>query len=85
MFPAAGKIHLLRLIIDSVRSLGDGDGQDKYRTPEVSHVQAEWVGWRSGVSAKESEPSISERQKYTALMKDVSSLATMLYVFGGNF
>ena len=84
-FPDAGESHLLGLVIESVRSLGDDEGHNKYSTPEVSQVQAEWVGWRSGVSAKALEPSILERQKYVSVMKDVSNSTTIIYVFGGNF
>ena len=57
-FPAAGESQLSGLVIDSVRSLGADEGHDKYSTPEVFHVQAEWVGWRSDVSAKALEPSL---------------------------
>ena len=85
-FPAAGDDHLLRLITDAISSLGDGEsGHENYTVPPVVQVSAEWVGWRSGVSAKESEPPISEEQKYKSLMKDVSSSVTVFYLFGGNF
>lgn len=85
-FPAAGDEHLLRLITDSIGSLGDGgSGHENYTLPPVVQVSAEWVGWRSGVSAKEAEPAVSEEQKYKYLMKDVSSSVTVFYLFGGNF
>ena len=85
-FPAAGDGHLLRIITDSIRSLGDGgSGHENYALPPVVPVSAEWVGWRSGVSEKEPEPPISEEQKYKSLVKDVSSSVTVFYLFGGNF
>lgn len=85
-FPAAGDNNLLRLVTDSISSLGDGEsGHENYSVPPVAQVSAEWTGWRSGISAKEAEPHISEEQKYMALMKDVSSSVTIFYLFGGNF
>ena len=85
-FPAAGDEHLLRLISDCIGSLGDGgSGHENYALRPVVQVSAEWVGWRSGVSAKEVEPAVSEEQKYKYLMKDVSSSVTVFYLFGGNF
>ena len=85
-FPAAGDDHLLRLITDSIGSLGDGSSShENYTLPPVVPVPAEWVGWRSGVSAKEPEPPVTEEQKYKLLMKDVSSPVTVFYLFGGNF
>ena len=85
-FPAAGDNHLLRLITDSISSLGDGgSGHENYTLPPVVPVSAEWVGWRSGISAKEPEPLVSEEQKYKSILKDVSSSVTVFYLFGGNF
>ena len=85
-FPAAEDSDLLRLITESISCLGDGgDGHENYSLPPITHVSAEWAGWRVGVSAKEAEPTISEGEKYRALMKDVSSPLTILYLFGGNF
>ncbi len=86
VFPAAEDNDLLRLITDSISCLGNGeDGHNNYSLPPVTQVSAEWTGWRAGVSAKEAEPTISEGQKYRALMKDVSSPVTIFYLFGGNF
>ena len=85
-FPAAGDDHLLHVITDSISSLGDGgSGHGNYTLPPVVQVMAEWVGWRSGVSAKEPEPSVLEEDKYKSLTKDASSSVTVFYLFGGNF
>ena len=85
-FPAAGVNNLLGLVTDSISSLGNGESSHKnYRVPPIVQVPAEWVGWRSGVSAKEPEPRMSEQQKYIALTEDATSSLTILYFFGGNF
>ena len=85
-FPAAGDGHLLRIITDSISSLGDeGRAHENYTLPPIVQVPAEWVGWRSGASVTEPEPPVSEEQKYKSLLKDVSSSVTVFYLFGGNF
>jgi hypothetical protein len=84
-FLAAGDNDLLRVMVNSISSLADCNGHNNYSSPQIAQVRAEWVGWRHGVSDKEPEPSLSEREKYTALMEDVSSPTTILYAFGGSF
>ena len=56
-----------------------------YTKPTSAPVQGEWVGHRRNVDAQAPEPALTEREKYTGLMSDVSSTVTMLYVHGGGF
>ena len=58
---------------------------ETYTKPAAVPVEGEWVGHRRNVDAKAPEPSLTEREKYDGLMKDVSSAFTMLYVHGGGF
>lgn len=47
-------------------------------------VHFEWMGSRSGVDNRASEPSISERDKYQALVKETKG-TTILHIHGGAF
>ena len=56
-----------------------------YTKPTSVPVEGEWIGYRHNVDAQAPELSLTEREKYTGLMRDVSSAVTMLYVHGGGF
>ena len=85
-YSAAGDNNVLRLLRDTTGSLGDEEANHQnYIIPALAEVNCEWVGWRSNASANEPEPQLSEELKYKALMEDVSSPLTILYLFGGNF
>ena len=56
-----------------------------YTKPTSAPVKGEWVGHRRNVDGQAPEPALSEREKYTGLMSDVSSTVTILYVHGGGF
>lgn len=58
---------------------------ETYSKPVVAPVLGEWVGQRRNVDSQAPEPCISEKEKHSGLMKDVSSEITMLYVHGGAF
>ena len=58
---------------------------ETYSKPAVAPVLGEWVGQRRNVDSRAPEPCISEKEKYSGLMKDVSSEITLLYVHGGAF
>lgn len=52
---------------------------------DVVPVEAEWTGYRAGASTQSILPSITEAEKYSELMKEVKSRATILYLHGGAY
>ncbi|KAF2191179.1 alpha/beta-hydrolase [Zopfia rhizophila CBS 207.26] len=59
-------------------------GGELYAKPEAKPLEAEWTGYRDGVSDTEPEPpNLSEAEKYEKLMKEVKSDVTLLYFHGG--
>ena len=82
-FPAPGENGLLDVIVDAIASLGDG--HEEYTISPATHVQAEWTGYRLGVSVKAVEPLISENEIFQALVAETASPLTILYVFGGAY
>lgn len=61
-----------------------GSGKEEYAKPALEPVGAEWLGYRGGVSDKEPEPSISDKEKYDNLMGEVKNRTTILYFHGGS-
>jgi acetyl esterase/lipase len=54
--------------------------------PDVAPVEVEWHGNRAGAADTEPEPAdMSEADKYTNLMAEVTSDVTILYLHGGGF
>lgn len=68
--------------IEGLKELGDASGG--YQEPDVLPVEAEWTGYRAGVSAQSPEPAISEAEKFTEMMREVTSEVTVLYFHGGG-
>ncbi|TVY23886.1 Esterase [Lachnellula hyalina] len=63
-----------------------GDGSDHYTQPKAVNVEAEWTGYRGGVSHIARSPDISERDKYEQMMKEVEiDSPVILYLHGGAF
>ncbi|SZF00136.1 unnamed protein product [Blumeria hordei] len=54
--------------IEGLKELGDASGG--YQEPDILPVEAEWTGYRAGVSAKSPEPAISEAEKFTEMMRE---------------
>ena len=70
----------------AIEALGDGAGSDSYEQAEVVNVEAEWTGYRKGVSHIARPPDISEREKYGRMMEEVEPDApVILYFHGGAF
>ena len=80
-FPAPQENDVLQLIRDTVVALGVGD--ERYTTPTIENVGAQWTGFRANVPKMEPEPFISEAEKFECLMKGVSYPITILYAYGG--
>ena len=58
---------------------------ETYTKPASAPVKGEWVGHRRNVDAQAPEATMTEKEKYDGLMRDISSEVTMLYVHGGAF
>ncbi|KAH0601775.1 hypothetical protein MHUMG1_00654 [Metarhizium humberi] len=52
--------------------------------PHVAPVSGEWTGYRAGAKQDEPAPSISDREKYVEMMKEVQKPTTILYLHGGG-
>ncbi|KAL6854632.1 alpha/beta hydrolase fold domain-containing protein [Trichoderma novae-zelandiae] len=55
------------------------------RVPDLTHVQAEWTGYRAAASKTEPLPSMSESAKYRAMMEECREPTTVLYFHGGAY
>lgn len=75
--------HLNDAIKRAIQELGDGS--ESYTVPSIEAVEAEWIGYKTGVSAKEPRPNLSEPEQYENLMQNVSSSVTTLYFHGGAY
>ncbi|KEF60380.1 uncharacterized protein A1O9_01940 [Exophiala aquamarina CBS 119918] len=62
-----------------------GSGNETYTTPDVAAVEAEWNGYRDGVSSTEPRPDLPEAEQYRKMMKEVTSDVTILYFHGGAY
>lgn len=62
-----------------------GSGNETYTMPDIAAVEAEWTGYRNGVSSTEPRPDLSEAEQYRKLMKEVTSDVTILYFHGGAY
>lgn len=69
--------------VDSLKEAGQGELA--YTKPSLEDVTAEWTGYRGNATKSSPELSISEEQKYTEMMKEVSAPATILFFHGGAY
>lgn len=69
--------------IEAMKEPGEAAGG--YKEPELLPVEGEWTGYRAGATDKSAELKIAEEQKYTEMMKEVTSPTTVLYFHGGGF
>ncbi|OBT69362.1 hypothetical protein VE03_01043 [Pseudogymnoascus sp. 23342-1-I1] len=56
-----------------------------YAAPELAEVTAEWTGYRAGATSSTPPPDASDASKYAAMMKEVVSPTTVLYLHGGAY
>ncbi|KAM6508264.1 hypothetical protein FALCPG4_018141 [Fusarium falciforme] len=80
--PAPPEDSLQNLLFEAIEALRRGSEQ--YCKPTTQPMGAEWVGYRSGVSARTPEPSISELEKYKNLVSEVQTDLTLLYFHGAH-
>jgi hypothetical protein len=84
-FVAKGGVCGVREAMEkAIRELGDGS--EIYVSPEVMDVEAEWTGYRPGVSIVAWQPNISEVEKYDNMIKEVQETSpVILYFHGGAY
>ncbi|KAM0320818.1 hypothetical protein ACHAO8_000112 [Botrytis cinerea] len=71
-------------LVKAIKELGAED--NVFDLPEIIDVQAEWTGYRSGVSISTRRPDIPEDEQYEMMMKEVApNSPTILYFHGGAF
>lgn len=63
-----------------------GGEQNAFDLPETVDVEAEWTGYRHGVSIFARRPNIPEHEQYRTMMREVATNGpTILYFHGGAF
>ncbi|TGO66648.1 hypothetical protein BOTNAR_0057g00320 [Botryotinia narcissicola] len=71
-------------LVKAIKELGTDD--NAFDLPEIVDVQAEWTGYRSGVSTIARRLDIPECKQYEMMMKEVApNSPTILYFHGGAF
>ena len=63
----------------------DGMPTLEFQLPDIIGVEAEWTGYRPAATSESTPPSISEREKYEEMMKEVHNPTTILYFHGGAY
>jgi acetyl esterase/lipase len=82
--PAPAEDDVRQTVFGAIEFLKEpGTEIGEYRKPDVVPVTAEWTGYRSAAHNSSPELKISEQEKYTVLMKEATSSATILYFHGG--
>lgn len=70
--------------IDSIKK-DSVPGGEKCRVPNIVPVTAEWTGYRANATSDSKLPAISEKEKYTEMMKECKNGITVLYFHGGAY
>lgn len=76
-----GDIHAI--IESAIRLLGRGDEQ--YTMPTLSDVEVEWTNPRSEARSQQILCTISEKERFERLNKNIKNQPTIVYVYGGAF
>ncbi|KAF1959895.1 acetyl-hydrolase [Byssothecium circinans] len=81
-----GEDDVRQLLFKAVEDMCTGAREERetWTKPEARPLEAEWTGYRAGVSDNEPEPAnLSKKEKYDNLMKETSSKVTVMYFHGG--
>jgi acetyl esterase/lipase len=85
-FPAAEEDDLRQALFRAIEELRDESHTDfSYTQPDMLPVEGEWTGSRTQATKDTPEPSISEEEKYSNLMKETTTDVTVLYFHGGAY
>jgi hypothetical protein len=78
--PKPEEDYIRQAVFRAVEGLKEpGEAAGGYTEPELLPVAAEWTGYRAGATKQSVELKVSEKQKYTEMMREVSSPTTVLY------
>ncbi|KAL7929053.1 alpha/beta hydrolase fold domain-containing protein [Trichoderma chlorosporum] len=84
--PAPPETDIRDSLLNAIESMRDASVKGStIRVPELTHVEAEWTGYRASASKKEPLPKISESAKYYEMMKECKEPTTVLYFHGGAY
>ena len=83
-FPAPVEDDVRQIVLDAIEELVPSSKDKVYPQPTLANVQAQWTGFRSGVTLKEPEPAISEEEKFSNMMREVHNPITIIYMYGGG-
>ncbi|KAJ4293766.1 hypothetical protein N0V88_005274 [Collariella sp. IMI 366227] len=84
--PPAGETGLQGAIAKAIDGLHNPKlPKPSYDMAQPAPVEAEWTGYRAEATAESRLPSVSERELYGEMMKEVKSPATVLYFHGGAY
>ena len=72
-------------IFGAIDHLAGAPQGDLYTAPELAENTAEWTGYRAGATSSTLPPDTSDADKYAAMMKEVISPTTVLYLHGGAY
>jgi acetyl esterase/lipase len=91
-FKAPDEDDLRVMLFDAIDALmmrnenGESDVKGSYHHCLAQPLEAEWVGYRSGVKADTPEPpGLSEAEKYQNIQNEIRTPLTLLYLHGGAF
>ena len=62
-----------------------GTGEEKIDLPRTVDVEAEWTGYERPDHRIDTFPDMSEKDKYSKIVRTASSQITILYLHGGAF
>ncbi|KAH6682377.1 alpha/beta hydrolase fold-domain-containing protein [Plectosphaerella plurivora] len=84
--PVPPENDVLDALVSAVNGLQDQDmSLVDMRWLETRAVEAEWTGYRAAATPESVLPSISERERYDEMQKEVSNPLTVLYFHGGAY
>ncbi|KAI9151927.1 AB hydrolase superfamily protein [Paramyrothecium foliicola] len=84
--PAPPESSVRDVIIQAIRSLSHSElAESEIRIPQIVPVEAEWTGYRAGVSREAAPPDVPEQEKYKLMMAACTSPTTVLYLHGGAY
>lgn len=82
--PAPPEDAVRQLLFRAIEELKHGG--EEYAKPDLRAVEGEWVGHRAGVKPNAPEPTeTSEGEKYTNMVAEMKTAATILYFHGGSY
>lgn len=84
--PVPPEADVLDAVVAAVKGHKDHDTPPvDVRWPDLKPVEAEWTGYRAAATEESVLPSISERERFDEMQKEVSSPVTVLYLHGGAY